>query len=175
MVSLLYKWFIPFLFLFSKAPDIKVVKESPVHPFYVSVTEINHNSTDKNLEISCKIFTDDFESSLTKVYQSKVDLVNPNNKGKADKMIDDYISKHLQLKLDGKPVKFEFVGFEREEESVWSYFQVQNSEPPKKIEIINNLLYESFDTQINIIHVSVGGNRKSTRLVFPVTGAKFEF
>src|SRR6476661_2375693 len=34
------------------------------HPFHVSTTEINHNATDKTLEISCRIFTDDFESCL---------------------------------------------------------------------------------------------------------------
>lgn len=181
MPILLFKWFTalgftPLLFLFV-VPETVSTPQAAVsfHPFYVSVTEINHNSSDKNLEISCKIFTDDFESTLSKAYQSKVDLIDTTSKGKSDKLIEDYIVKHLHVKLDGKPAKLEFVGYEREEESVWSYFQVQNSEAPKKIEIINNLLYESFDTQINIMHVSVGGNRKSTKLVFPATGAKFEF
>ena len=30
-----------------------------LHPFFISVTEINHNIKDKSLEVSCKIFTDD--------------------------------------------------------------------------------------------------------------------
>ena len=34
------------------------------HPIFVSVTQIDHNATDKTLEISCKIFTDDFEQTL---------------------------------------------------------------------------------------------------------------
>ena len=130
---------------------------------------------DKNIEISCRIFTDDLETTLTKVYQAKVDLFKPVNKAAIDKLIADYIKKHLIIKLDGKPAQLEYVGHEREEESVWSYFQVPNSAAPTKIEISNNILYDAFDQQINIMHVSVGGNRKSLRLNFPDTAAKFEF
>ncbi len=36
------------------------------HPFYVSVTEISHNAKDKTLEISCKLFSSDFETVLEK-------------------------------------------------------------------------------------------------------------
>ena len=42
------------------------------HPYYISVVEINHNPTDKTLEISCKIFTNDFEATLEKNYKTKV-------------------------------------------------------------------------------------------------------
>ena len=31
-----------------------------LHPIHVSVTEINHNAADKTLEVSVRIFTDDF-------------------------------------------------------------------------------------------------------------------
>jgi hypothetical protein len=44
-----------------------------LHPFHVSVVEINHNETDKTLEISCKIFIDDFEKVLAQNYKVKVD------------------------------------------------------------------------------------------------------
>jgi hypothetical protein len=145
------------------------------HPLFVSVTEINHNATDKNLEVSCKLFTDDFEKTLGSIYHKKVDLTTPANKAETDKEVAEYIRKRLVVTLDGKPVTLEFVGFERENDAVWSYFQAATPVAPKKVEIRNNILYEAYDKQINLMHVSVGGNRKSTKLNYPDTEAKFEF
>ncbi len=70
----------------------------------------------------------------------------------------------------------EFVGFEKENDAVWSYFEVKHiSTAPKKIEVVNSILYESYDKQMNLMHVSVGGNRKSTRLNYPDKEATFQF
>lgn len=176
MASLFYKWLIGFSILFADTGlDSKTHLFPATHPFFISVTEMNHNSAEQNLEVSCKIFTDDFETVLSKAYKSKVDLISPANKEKSDKFIADYINRHLIIKLDGRPVKLEFVGFEREEEAVWSYFQVQKTQIPKRIEVTNNILYDAFDTQINIMHVSVGGTRRSSKVVYPQAVALFEF
>ena len=63
MAALLYKWLF-LVFMTATGYTGQEKSGSPVHPFFVSVTEINHNAGDKNLEISCKIFTDDFEAAL---------------------------------------------------------------------------------------------------------------
>ncbi len=146
-----------------------------LHPLFVSVTEINHNSHDKTLEISCKSFTDDLEKAIEKSANIKLDLFNVKDKPAAEKAITDYIKKHLVLKVDGKPVQMEFVGFERESEATWSYFQVNNVPSVKKIEISDNILFEASNDQINLLHVTVNGNRKSTKLDFPNSHASFEF
>jgi hypothetical protein len=146
------------------------------HPLFISVTEMNYNAADKNVEISCKIFVDDFEKTLSNSSHTKVDLTAPANKPAADKMVMEYIKSHLLLKLDTKAVTLEFVGFEKENDAVWSYFEVKNiSTAPKKIEVVNSILYESYDKQMNLMHVSVGGNRKSTRLNYPDKEATFQF
>ena len=74
MATSFYKWFLVMglLFLVSwMKPSHSGVK----HPYYLSVVEVNHNATDKTLEISCKIFTNDFENTLEKNYKSKVDQI----------------------------------------------------------------------------------------------------
>ncbi|HTQ26781.1 MAG TPA: DUF6702 family protein, partial [Puia sp.] len=82
---------------------------------------------------------------------------------------------HLLLKVDGKPVTLQFVGSEKETDATWSYFQVNEVGSVKKLDVVNNLLYESFDTEINIMHVTVNGNRKSTKLNNPEANASFDF
>jgi hypothetical protein len=146
-----------------------------VHPLYVAVTEVNHNAQEKTLEISCKAFADDLEKAIEKSSNQKVDLFNVKDKAAAEKAIAEYFRKHLILKVDGKVLQLELVGFERESEAVWSYFQVNNVTAVKKLEVTNNILYEASNDQINLIHVTVNGNRKSTKLDFPNTHASFDF
>ena len=145
------------------------------HPLYISVTEINHNAKDKILEVSCKIFTNDFETVLEKIAKTKVDLSSPKDKAANDKLIAAYVQRHLRLKVDGKEVELQFVGSEKEEDGTWSYFQVNDIPAVRKIDAVNDLLYDGFNQQINIMHVTVGGQRQSTRLDYPDAKASFQF
>lgn len=162
MVPLLYKW-------------VAVGSLSLLHPFFVSVTDIQLNPKDKELEVSCKIFTDDFEKTLEATYHTKVDLLHPADKKATDQLVNDYISRHLLVKVDGKPVKLQFIGHEKEEEATWSYFEVPGVSSLKQIEIHNDLLYESKKEQVNIIYVTVDKERKGTRLNNPDASVRFEF
>ena len=148
---------------------------TPVHPLYISVTEINHNPKDKILEISCKMFTNDFEAVLEKMSGSRVDLSAASGKAASDKLIETYVERHLRLRVDGKAVALHFVGSEKENDGTWSYFQVNDVPAVKKVEAVDELLYDGFNQQINIMHVTVGGQRKSTRLDYPQANAVFEF
>jgi len=145
------------------------------HPLHVSVTEINHNAADKTLEISCKLFTDDFEKVLTKNYKTKADLVNPKGKAAMEKLVNDFVLKHLVIRADGKPAPMLYIGFEKDDDVVYSYFRVDNIGSVKKMEITNNLLHEMYTDQVNLMHIIVGGKRKSTRLDYPETKAEFNF
>ena len=145
------------------------------HPFFVSVTEINHNAKEKQVEVSCKLFLDDTEKTLKKQLGIPVELTNPKDPKKAQQMLSDYVKKHLIIKIDGKPVTLEFIGYEVEGASLWSYYQVNNIASVHKIEVSNNLLYEMYDTQISIVHAQVGADKKSTRVTNPDTNMSFEF
>src|SRR4026207_1215483 len=80
------------------------------HPFHVSVVEIEHNAAEKTLEISCKIFTDDFEKILVKNYKTKVDLINPPDHKAMDTLVKKYLRSHLFINADGKPVNLTYLG-----------------------------------------------------------------
>lgn len=145
------------------------------HPFFVSVTELNHNQTDNIIEISCKMFADDFENALKTRYKTTIDITNPKDPKQVNRFIYDYIQKHIQLRVNDKLVMLEYVGYEKESEAVWCYLQVKDINRVRKLDITSNLLYEMYNTQIGIIHASVGGQRKSTRLDFPETNASFQW
>lgn len=146
-----------------------------LHPVHVSVLEINHNASDKTVEISCKIFTDDFENVLRQNYKTKVDLINPPDRKAMDSLVQNYILSHLLIKADNKPLPLAYLGFERDQESVYAYIQAENIPFLKKMAISNNIMYDFFTDQINIMHVTVGGKRKSSKLDYPDTSLEISF
>ena len=168
MVHFLFKWFMLGGFLLYHPVAVH-------HPIYVSVTEIEHNAKDKTLEISCKIFTDDFEKALRQTYKTPVDLLNAKDKNAMNKLVQAYVQKHLQIKIDEKTVALQFIGYEQEEEGIISFYQANNIPSFKKIDITDNILFEYKKEQISIIHTIVNGNRKSTKLVNPEEKASFAF
>jgi len=168
MASILYKWFLgSFLVLFCSSATF--------HPIYVSVTEIEHNAKEKTLEISCKIFTDDFEKTLRQTYKTHVDLLKPAEKEAMNKLVSDYVQKHLKLNVNGKDVQLKFIGFEQIEEGIYSYYQVDDINTVKNISVTDDILYEYKTEQLSLIHVIVNGNRKSTKLNNPESKASFDF
>ena len=181
MVSIMYKWLlIPVLSLSILTTKSDVVNFSPDikkerHPFYVSVTEISHNAKDKTLEISCKMFAEDLEQIIEKNYKTTLDISVEKDKPSFDKYIPDYVAKHLALNVDGKPAKLSYVGFEKEKESAYCYFQVDNISTVKKIDLSNSLLYDFNENEINIMHVVVNGNRQSTKVSYPYKTASLSF
>jgi hypothetical protein len=146
-----------------------------IHPFFVSMTDINYNDNNKSLEISVRIFTDDFENTLRKYHQDKIDILHPANQEQMNVYVKDYIQQHLQMKVDDKAVQLSFVGYEQQSESIWTYFEVNKVDKVKKVEIVNNLLHDYNTNQINMMHIKVKGNEQSDKLNYPSTTALFLF
>lgn len=145
------------------------------HPFYVSVTEMSLNPTTKSLEISCKMFAEDIEDILKQNYKVAVDLSNDKMQVQNNKLINDYILKHFSINIDSKRATLKFVGFEKENESIYCYFEVVNVPALKMLAVSNSILQDYKQEQINIMHVVVNGNRKSTKLDYPASQASFSF
>lgn len=178
MVVMLYKWLfisiLPLITFFSNENGSSD-KASNKHPFYISVTEINHNSKNKMLEISCKLFRDDLEKTLEQNYKTTLDITDAKYKPVLDKLITDYIKKHLSIAVDNKNTSMQYVGYENDKESVYCYFEVDNILAVKKLDITNSLLHDFNTGQINIMHVVVNSRRQSTKLDYPDKQASFTF
>jgi hypothetical protein len=168
MVQSLNKWLLSSVFCVSIAAAI-------YHPYHVSVVEMEHNPKEKTLEVSCKIFTDDFENALVKNFKRKIDLTRPAEKAAMDSMVKKYVLNHLQLRVNDRPVALAYVGFETEKEATYAYVQVENVAAVKKVSLTNSLLYDLFNDEVNIMHLVVGGNRKSVKLSYPEKEATLQF
>lgn len=139
------------------------------HPLHVSTTEMNFNSKEKSIEISTRIFTDDFERILAKNYKTKTDLSKNELHKDMDILIKKYLDTHLQIEVNGKRIKATYIGFEIDQEATNVYLEIENITAIKTIRLTNSLLYDLFDDQMNILHVENKGIRKSARNNYPQT------
>ena len=174
----LNKWlFIPVasLFLFTSGTKPAGFTEKEIHPLHIATVEIEHNTAEKTLEITCKTFWDDFESILSKINKSRVDLTSDKTVEENNKKIFAYIRSHLVITVDGKTIPLSFVGYEKEDVVVYSYLQADNISSIKNVTIVNTIMHDMFDDQVEIIHMIVNGNRKSTKLDYPAKEASFSF
>lgn len=178
MVKMLNKWcFTPLFSLLLMAGRPVTEKPAPElpHPVHIATVEIEHNAADKTLEITCKTFWDDFETALSKISKSRVDLTSDKAKADNNKRVFDYVKAHLEIMVDGKVVPLEMVGFEKEDVVVYSYLQASNVSSVKTVNVASSLMHDMFDDQTEIIHVIVNGKRQSTKLDYPATKATFSF
>ncbi len=162
MVNIMVQWLFPAIL-------------SLMHPFFVSVIEINHNAKTATVEISVRTFTQDLEKTLQNHTREKIDILNPPDPAFLDKQIYNYLSQTIQLKINGQPVKLNYVGHEIQKESVWSYLEVPKVADLKKLDVTCTLLYDFEKTQSNIFHVKSKGEDKSYKLDCPETKTTFTF
>jgi len=146
-----------------------------VHPFFVSVIEIEHNDKENTAEVSIRVFTEDLEKTLQKYSSVKIDLNQPNNKLQNGKELTSYIGKNLQLKINGQAVTAKYIGYEIIKESTWTYFEIEGIKEIKKIDINCSLLYDFEKSQTNIFHVKNKGQEKSYKLDQTQRTISFDF
>ncbi|MFZ1799367.1 MAG: DUF6702 family protein [Chitinophagaceae bacterium] len=148
---------------------------SLMHPFFVSMTDIKYNEKDKDLEISVRIFTDDFENVLRKYTSTKVDILHPVDQEQMNQEVFNYLKGKLRIQVNDTPVQFRFIGYEEKSESIWTYLEVDNVPLPNKIKIVNTILQDLTPDQINLMQVKVMDKSQNTKLSYPDAVWEFNF
>ena len=146
-----------------------------LHPFFVSVIDITHNPKERSIEMSVRIFNEDLEKTLQKYTTVKIDILQPTNRDFVNEEIQKYISKHLTVIVNGKPISYKIIGFEQQKESTWCYFEAQNMNSANTVGIDCDILYDLENTQVNIIHVKSKGIENFNFKCFAETGSSDPF
>ncbi|WP_052496077.1 DUF6702 family protein [Pedobacter lusitanus] len=137
------------------------------HPLHLSSTELNYNLKESTMEVSCRIFTDDFEDILSKKYKVKADLSAEGKHKEMDQLVSKYMAAHLQLAANGKILPLSYIGFEKDSEAVVVYLESVKIKNLVKLETTSTVLYDLFDDQTNIFHLTFKGNRHSFKMTYP--------
>lgn len=141
------------------------------HPLHLSSTDIVYTTKGGTLEISSRLFTDDLEDALRKQFNVAADLSSPARHQAMDELLRKYVAMHFKLQVNGKPLSLNYLGFEKDREAVLVYIESAPLKSPAKIQVFNTLMYDLFDDQTNLMHVSIEGKRKSSKLDYPKNSA----
>jgi hypothetical protein len=142
------------------------------HPYYVSVVEAEYEAKEKLVGISCKIFSDDLETTLKTFSGRDVDILKGDKKNN-DELLKKYFAAHLWMEIDGKRYEPSFLGYENDKEATWVYLEVKDIGEMNQVDVITDMLYDFKKAQQNIIHFIANGKRQSFRLQYPEKKAGF--
>jgi hypothetical protein len=136
---------------------------------------MKYNDKNKTIEVSCKMFTNDLETALKKINNKTIDLINPKDEKETEKLLFEYVTKRLNVNLNGKNRNLKFIGYDKEDDVIWAFMEIEKCEVPKNVIVNTSLLYDFLKEQINIVHFEVNGNKQSSRVVNPEKEVKFSF
>lgn len=139
------------------------------HPFYISVIDLKQSPQSKTLNLSIKLFTNDFEDALSKLNHYRIDLINPKQKQQTDSLVKQYIEDRFTISVDSKKQQLTYIGYEREEDVIWVYFESEKLKTLKQLSVNTSLLYEYLPQQTIILHADINDVKRSGKINNPDT------
>ncbi len=134
---------------------------STLHPLHVSVSELRYNPDSKSVEMTHKIFIDDFENDIERQFQVQLRLGSAKQHPEAAKFIQKYAEQHFEIRINDKEAQADFVGYEADFEAIWIYQEIPRVRKVKTIAIWSHFLFQLFDDQRNIVHFDYLDDKKS--------------
>ncbi|MCY7349443.1 MAG: hypothetical protein LH606_02085 [Cytophagaceae bacterium] len=130
------------------------------HDFHTSLTEMRLNPKQKTIEVSIRVFTDDFEKALTKANTGQP--VKLEAKDRHDALVDRYLKQHFTLTLaNGQRRIHQYLGKEFEVDATWIYLEIPFHESLIGTKLQNDVFFDLFDDQTNLVNVIYPNDRKS--------------
>ncbi|HEX8516236.1 MAG TPA: DUF6702 family protein [Bacteroidia bacterium] len=152
-----------------------VTSFTPIHRFYLSLTEVRMDTKKQTLDVSCKLFTDDLEDALFRKYGKKIDLASSSKNKDVQVLVFNYITENFKVNVGGKLQSLTFVGFETDMDATWCYLESVPFISKGKVTAMNTLLYDYLPEQSNMMHFYLDDVEKSAKLVNPEKTAQFDF
>jgi len=146
---------------------LPLVAFSVAHKFYVSVTNISYSEKDRSLQITSRIFIDDFEQVLLERYGIKAHLATDSETALAKEYIEKYLNTKFLMFVDGEQRQYNFLGNTYDNDIMICYLEVPEVDlgTIKSIGVLNELLTDLFDEQQNVVHFKIKGKKKSFVLI----------
>lgn len=132
-----------------------------MHKYYLSSTKIEYKKESKTIQITMRFFIDDLQETINSTYSKDVELALPNEPKEIDSLINNYISKKLEVIINTNKKAFSFLGKEYNNDEIYIYLEIENVELINSIEIKNSMLMEIFSEQQNIIKLYINDTKKT--------------
>ncbi len=146
-----------------------------MHKFYVSVTEVNYVEEQQSVQIITRVFIDDMENLLKLRYDDNIVLAGNDELSRTDEYIGTYIKEKFLIKINGLGKPVSFIGKDYDGDIMRCFIEVEGVADIKSFEISNQLLFDLFDDQQNVVKTSIYSKNKSMILTKQRPSAMLKF
>ncbi len=146
---------------------LPLVAFTVAHKFYISVTNISYSEKDQALQITSRIFIDDFEKVLLERYGIETHLASDSDAALANEYIEKYLRTKFLMFIDGDQRQYNFLGKKYDNDIMICYLEVPKVDLGniKSIGVQNEVLTDLYDEQQNVVHLKIKGKKKSFVLI----------
>lgn len=154
---------------------IATLTSAGVHKYYVSVWQFDHKPDKEKIEITGRIFIDDLEKMLKTKYGKAFNLATDKELPETTATIQKYLADKITVKINGKAETPTWLDHETEDDILVCYLTVKAPKKVTSIEVRNTILQEIFREQQNMVHTTVGGERKTLLLTYDTPSGTLNF
>ena len=135
--------------------------QATIHPYYVSTMEIDYRPDRSALQITIRVFTDDWQLMLNTVYDQDLRLDPDSDAAQIVIHSSGYLQKEIELKLNDTELQPVFLGMEYQDDQIVFYLEVKDVVEVKTLIVSNSILFEALEGQQNIVRIKTPTKRKS--------------
>jgi hypothetical protein len=134
------------------------------HRFYTAIFQINYVAEKKMVQITTRIFLDDFNDALKNKYHKTTFLGTDKETHDDINLMKKYVSEKFKLTVNGKFETMNYLSNEKEDNVLICYFKINDISKLKSLKIENSILTEVHPEQQNIIQFNNNGSKSSLLL-----------
>jgi hypothetical protein len=119
---------------------------SLLHPMKMSVCEIVYAPQRQVFDVKCYLYQDDLRDVIYN---------NPMEGALDQAHVEPYLRQHLQIKINQQPCNLVWQSVKERKDQVLVHFTIEApaATPIKQVFISNNIMFEKFGNQINMLHL----------------------
>jgi hypothetical protein len=135
--------------------------QATTHPYYVSTLEIDYRPDRSALQITLRVFIDDWQLMLNTHYDKNLRLDPDTDKEQVVIHSTDYLQQHLELNLNNTDVRPIVLGREYQNDQLVLYLEVTGVAELQTLTVSNRILFAELEGQQNIVRIKTPTKRKS--------------
>ena len=135
--------------------------QATIHPYYVSTLDIDYRPEREALQITMRVFTDDWQLMLNTHYDKSLRLDPDTDEEQMVIHSTDYLLQYLELNLNDTYVNPSVLGREYHDDQLVLYLEVMGVVELQTLAVSNRILFAELEGQQNIVRIKTPSKRKS--------------
>ncbi len=132
------------------------------HPLHLTITNIDINND--SIKVAVRLFADEF----------RLNVLNNSNISDSQEMVDptlekkqivDFMNAGFQLFDNDSRIRLNYIRKEKDDLSVWLFFESPLNKKPKGLTIENSIFMDKYNDQKNMVIVSINGDETGLEFV----------